>query len=238
MLDIERVLREDRLLRAFSGLNYKAFEELQLSFAVALEQLPAPARKQPRQRAVGGGRKAHLGSASEKLFFLLFYYKCYPTFDVAGVLFGVHRSRAHRWLLRWQPALETALGKKLALPERKLHSVEEFVEHFPQAKEVMIDGTERPIQPPQNSEQQRSHYSGKKKRHTRKHLAAVDQDKRVLVLSQARAGTIHDKRLLDKRNWLSASPMRFQLRLTWGFKDCKTSPSTLRSRTKNRGVVN
>lgn len=95
MLDIERVLGEDRLLRAFSGLNYKAFEELQLSFAMALEQLPTPAGKQPRQRAVGGGRKAHLGSASEKLFFVLFYDKCYPTFDVAGVLFGVHRSRVH-----------------------------------------------------------------------------------------------------------------------------------------------
>lgn len=110
MLDVERVLGEDRLLRAFSGLNYKAFEELQLSFAMALEQLAALAGKQPRHRAVGGGRKGHLGSGCEKLFFLLFDYKCYPTFDIAGVLFGVHRSRVHGWLLGWQPAL--SLGQK------------------------------------------------------------------------------------------------------------------------------
>ncbi|MEH2276463.1 MAG: NAD(P)H-binding protein, partial [Nostoc sp.] len=30
----------------------------------------------------------------DKLFFILFYFKCYPTFDVAGVLFDLHRSRA------------------------------------------------------------------------------------------------------------------------------------------------
>lgn len=217
MLDIERVLREDRLLRAFSGLNHKPFEELSHSFAIALEQLSAPAPRGPRQRAVGGGRKAHLSSPPTKLFFLLFYYKCYPTFDVAGVLFGVHRSRAHRWLLRWQPALETALGRKLALPERKLHSVEEFVGCFPQAKEVMIDGTERPIQRPQNSKERRSHYSGKKKRHTRKHLAAVDQDKRVLVLSQARAGTIHDKRLLDQEELALSIPDAIPIEVDLGF---------------------
>lgn len=52
----------------------------------------------------------------------------------------------------------------------------------------MIDGTERPIQRPQDPEQQKLNYSGKKRRHTSMHLAAVDQRQRVLVLSQAREG--------------------------------------------------
>ncbi|WP_251960459.1 transposase family protein [Nostoc commune] len=26
----------------------------------------------------------------------MFYFKCYPTFDVAGLLFDLHHSRAHR----------------------------------------------------------------------------------------------------------------------------------------------
>nr|WP_293103971.1 transposase family protein [Okeania sp. SIO2F4] len=33
----------------------------------------------------------------------MFYFKCYPTFDMAGVLFDLHRSRAHHWMLRLQP---------------------------------------------------------------------------------------------------------------------------------------
>ncbi|MBN3898729.1 MAG: transposase family protein [Nostoc sp. NOS(2021)] len=28
----------------------------------------------------------------DKLFFILFYFKCYPNFDVIGVLFDLHRS--------------------------------------------------------------------------------------------------------------------------------------------------
>lgn len=62
----------------------------------------------------------------------------------------------------------------------------------------MIDGTERPIARPKDAERQKEHYSGKKRRHTRKHLAAVDEGKRVLVLSEAREGKVHDKRLLDE----------------------------------------
>lgn len=134
MLDIERVLREDRLLRAFSGLNHQAFEELSYSFAIALEQLSAPAPRQPRQRAIEGGCKAHLSSASEKLFFLLFYYKCYPTFDVAGVLFGVHRSRAHRWLLVWQPALETGWAESWYCQSVNSTVLKSLLDTFPRPK--------------------------------------------------------------------------------------------------------
>ncbi|MEH2125242.1 helix-turn-helix domain-containing protein [Nostoc sp.] len=118
--------------------------------------------QKPRKRSVGGGRKPRLQRVEDKLFFILFYFKCYPTFDVAGVLFDLHRSRAHRWMLRLQPLLETVLGKKMVLPERKLESIEEFIARFPYAQEVMIDGTERLIQRPKDEEKQKSHYSGKK----------------------------------------------------------------------------
>ena len=115
--------------------------------------------QKPRLRARGGGRKARFLEASYKLFFILFYFKCYPTFDVAGVLFDLHRSRAHRWMLKLQLILEKSLGKKMALPERKLESIGEFITRFPSVKEVMIDGTERPIQRPKEQQKQKNHYS-------------------------------------------------------------------------------
>lgn len=71
---------------------------------------------------------------------------------------------------RLQRILETALGKKMALPERKLESMAQFLERFPEVKEVLLDGTERPVQRPKDSKKQKAHYSGKKKRHTRKHI--------------------------------------------------------------------
>jgi hypothetical protein len=90
------------------------------------------------------------------------------------------------------------LGQKMALPERHLESIEAFLSRFPGVQRVMIDGTERPIARPQDPEQQKQNYSGKKKRHTRKHLAAVDETKRILILSLAREGKLHDKRFHDE----------------------------------------
>lgn len=214
MLDIQRVLNQDRLLRALTGLNRKAFDELLRTFSPVYEQ---SCQTQPRQRAVGGGRKARLCGTQEKLFFILFYFKCYPTFDLAGIIFDLHRSQAHDWMHRLQPLLEATLGEKLVLPERKLDSLEAFLERFPGVKRVMIDGTERPIARPQNPEVQQANYSGKKKRHTRKHLAAVDETKRVLVLGKAREGKLHDKRLHDEEDIAQGVPDAIPIEVDLGF---------------------
>jgi hypothetical protein len=209
MLDIGRVLKQDRLLRALTGLNRKAFEELLAAFSRLYEHAR---QTQPRQRAVGGGRKARLLGTQEKLFFILFYFKCYPTFDLAGIIFDLHRSQAHEWMHRLQPLLEEALGKKMVLPERKLDSIEAFLERFPGVERVMVDGTERPIQRPQDPEAQTANYSGKKKRHTRKHLAAVDETKRVLILSKAREGNCMTNAFMMK------TILRVQFRMSFPLK--------------------
>ena len=52
------------------------------------------------------------------------------------------------------PILETALAQKQAIPERKMHSIEEFLAKFADVQEVIIDGTERPVQRPQDAKHQ------------------------------------------------------------------------------------
>lgn len=205
MLNLERILQQDRLIRAMTGLNRKAFEALLPSFTAAYERslFNDP---QGRQRAPGGGRKATLKTMAEKLFYILLYCKCYPTFDLLSVLFNFDRSCAHDWVHRLLPILETTLGCKQVLPVRKLSSLEEFIERFPDVKAVIVDGTERPVQRPQDSQRQKEHYSGKKKRHTRKHITGSTRKKRVIILTKARPGTIHDKRQLDEEELVSNIP--------------------------------
>ena len=58
MLDISRVLKEDRLLRALTGLNPKAFDELLEAFYVQLNLEAIATMQKQRLRAIGGGRKA------------------------------------------------------------------------------------------------------------------------------------------------------------------------------------
>jgi hypothetical protein len=136
---------------------------------------------------------------------------------LAGVLFGFDRSQAHDWTHRLMPVLETALGHEMVLPERQVNSVEAFIARFPDVKRVMIDGTERPMQRPQDPERQKANYSGKKKRHTRKHLAAVDEQKRILILSQAREGKVHDKRMLDEEDFVGGIPEAIPIDVDLGF---------------------
>jgi hypothetical protein len=216
MLNMYRALENDRLLRSLTGLNRKAFDELCEVFS-AVYQETLQSDPKPRKRARGGGRKARLQSMESKLFFILFYFKCYPTFDVLSFLFELERGRANRWMHRLQAILETALGKKMALPERKLESIEQFLERFPEVKEVILDGTERPVQRSQDATQQKEHYSGKKRRHTRKHITGSTRKKRVILLTKAQPGKIHDKRQLDEAKLVENIPDEVRVEGDLGF---------------------
>lgn len=55
MLNINRVLKKDRLLRAFTGLNRKAFDELLQAFENLINKEARSDRQKPRKRSVGGG---------------------------------------------------------------------------------------------------------------------------------------------------------------------------------------
>ena len=134
MLDLNRVFQNDRLMRALTGLNLAAFDQLLPSFSAAYTAAHPMSPK--RQRSPGAGRKANLKEMEDKLFFVLFNFKCYPTFDLAGIFFDFDRSQANRWLHRLQPILETALGEELVLPKRQLRSVAEFINCFPEAERV------------------------------------------------------------------------------------------------------
>jgi hypothetical protein len=205
MLNLEKILRQERLLRATTGLNRKAFEILLEKFTqVYLAE--AYNQKKPRKRKIGGGRKARLKTIKEKLFYILCYFKCYPTFDLAAVLFDVDRSQANRWVHRLQPILEKTLKEKKVLPLRKLRSLNEFIEHFPTVKKVIVDGTERPICRPKDSEKQKEYFSGKKKRHTSKNLAAVAKDKKILVLTPSTTGKTHDQKIQDQEDIIGGIP--------------------------------
>jgi hypothetical protein len=71
MLDIERILKQDRLIRAMTGLNSKAFNTLLPSFTEAYEKSLIKAEIK-RKRAMGGGRKATLREMQDKLFYIIY----------------------------------------------------------------------------------------------------------------------------------------------------------------------
>ena len=93
MLNIKRALKQDRLLRALTGLNLQAFEALLAAFALVYQEQQT--LRPRRQRDIGGGRKAKLFSPQEKLLFILFYFKNYPTFNLKEKLFNHNNSQTN-----------------------------------------------------------------------------------------------------------------------------------------------
>lgn len=191
MLNNKRAQSSDRLMKALTGLTIAEFERLLLEFSAGLKKAQAKAKKE-RERAVGGGRRHTLKTPTDKLFFILFYLKCYPTFDLAGLLFDVDRSQAQRWVKALLPVLETVLGWQAVLPQRRIGSIEEFIQRFPAATDVFIDGTERPVQRPQQAKAQQELYSGKQHEHTLKNLVVSDEDRHILCLTQTKPGARQD----------------------------------------------
>jgi hypothetical protein len=191
MLNIKRALRSDRLMKALTGMTIAEFERLLPIFTVGLKKAQVKAKKE-RKRAIGGGRRHTLKTPTDKLFFILFYLKCYPTFDLAGLLYGVDRAQAQRWVKVLLPVLEEVLGWQAVLPQRRIGTLEEFIQRFPAVKDVFIDGTERPVQRPQQAKAQRELYSGKQHEHTLKNLIVSDVAKRILCLTQTKPGARQD----------------------------------------------
>ena len=161
MFNMPRIIGNPRTFKALIGMSTGEFEELLITFTRILQE---HSLSKPRQRVVGGGRKGALGGCpARKLFFVLFYLKVYPTFDVLGALFSKPRGRSCEEIHRLTPLLEATLGRKLVLPERKIGSIEALRQRFCGIKDMILDGMERPIQRPRSSKRQRRHYSGKKK---------------------------------------------------------------------------
>jgi hypothetical protein len=181
-----------------------AFSQLLNDFGQAAEQSwhqQEGQRRQPRQRQRGGGRKPTLVRLEDKLVFILFYFKFYPTQEVQGFLFGMGQPQANEWVHRLTPWLNAGLGYEQQLPARQAADLEQLLAQCPEL-EFIIDGTERPIQRPKDPQRQREHYSGKKKRPTVKNIVVSEKrTKKVKGLGRTQPGQKHDKAASDEQDY-------------------------------------
>ena len=200
MINISKALKNNRILKSLTGLSIEKFKELVPYFETILNEENGKRikRDKNRQRKAGGGSKPRLDSSEAKLFYILFYVKVYPTFDLAGFIFDVNRSQTNRWMHKLLPILEKALDRKLVLPKRKIENIGEFLKSFPEVKDLFIDGTERRVQRSSDNKKQRLDYSGKKKAHTRKNLIVNDEKRRIILVTPTIKGSMHDKKIYDK----------------------------------------
>jgi hypothetical protein len=82
------------------------------------------------------------------------------------------------------------------LPARHGRALSEILASIPEVKEVLLDGTERPISRPEHKRRRDAHYSGRRRRTTVKNVL-VTAGRRVVLLTPTVPGRRHDKTEAD-----------------------------------------
>ena len=167
-------IRDDRQMKALTGLSQDQFDHLLLVFSdiyrtTQQHTYEAGVASGSRRRHPGGGSKGKLPTLAEKLQFVLYYYKTYPTFDVLGTQFAMARSKAHENLHKLSPILYDTLVHLDLMPYRELSTPEELKAALQGGDRLLIDATERAYHRSQDDATQREHDSGKKTAYVEKH---------------------------------------------------------------------
>jgi hypothetical protein len=160
-------IRDERQMKALTGLSQDQFDHLLPCFRAIYESTQHKTYAEgvasgTRRRKPGGGSKGKLPTMAEKLQFVLYYYKTYPTFDVLGTHFDMARSKAHENLHKLSPILYDTLVHLDLMPYRELSTPEELKAALQGGDRLLIDATERAYHRSQDEAKQREHYSGKK----------------------------------------------------------------------------
>ncbi|MFH1002229.1 MAG: transposase family protein [bacterium] len=159
-------------------------------------------QRMDRKNKVGQGRKYGLKTFENLLLLTLLYLRTTIGQDLLGLIFGIDPSTVRRVIKRMMPLLTDRFIPKTEITKwkRRTNNLDEFLKDYPELKDIIVDGTELPINRPKKG--QKKSYSGKKKRHTKKSQIIINKkDKLILGISPPEKGKIHDKKQFEKTGW-------------------------------------
>lgn len=152
-------LRSDRQWKSVTGLSKTKFEYLAELFKQEYKSLFGRSKQ---ENLAESPKTSQIETEEDLLFLLLFSLKTGMTEDVLGLVFGIERSTFSKNRAVALRVLSSALYKLNVMPKREFASLEEFEKHLEGYPEIIIDGTEHRVQRPENQEDQKDCYSGKK----------------------------------------------------------------------------
>jgi hypothetical protein len=194
MLSYERLSRTPGIFRSFTGLVVSEFDEVYDALESEYDDYERERlSREKRKNEIGGGRPFKL-ELQDRLLMLLVYYRLYVTSTLLGFLFDLD----HSTVLRDTRILEPLVSKALPLPKkmqkltRRLRTIDEVEEFFPGFK-AFIDSTEQEIpRPKKDTKKRKTHYSGKKRKHTVKTQLTVNSNGLIFQKTNHARGRRHD----------------------------------------------
>jgi len=195
MVTYDKLKQKPRAFRSLTGMSISEFGALYRKLIPVWAKSERDRLSRPdRKRAVGGGHPYHL-RLKERLLMMVVWLRLYLSTEALGFFFDVDKSTASRNTRRLLPCLRLLGNETLGWPEPSKRgegkSIEQALRDYPDLLAI-IDATEQAVERPSDNEQQKVHYSGKKKRHTRKTQIIVNEKGVIRDVSASTPGSVHD----------------------------------------------
>jgi IS5 family transposase len=195
MITYQELSQKPRIFKSLTGTTVEEFNELATkTYPVWQKQENDRLNRPNRVRAIGGGRKYELKFQAQLLMTLV-WLRLYLNTEALGYFFGVDKatvSRNSRRILKALRAVgESTLGWPKPPKRGEGKSIDEALATYPDLWAI-VDATEQAVRRSSDDETQREHYSGKKKKHTRKTQIIVNEHGEIRHLSPSTPGKTHD----------------------------------------------
>lgn len=195
MITYENLSRDKSAFKALTGITVDEFANLYSKVEPAWVEAENQRLSRPdRERAIGAGGDYKL-TLETRLVMVLFWLRLYLTMTAISYFFGVDKATVSRNLGRFLPVLRQISDPEFEWPEPPSRgqgkSIERALRDYPELFAI-VDATEQSVQRSQDNEKQRAHYSGKKKRHTRKTAIVVNEQGEIRAITPSTPGSVHD----------------------------------------------
>jgi len=157
----DKVRRNAVQLQSLTGFTVVEFEAFLPTFKYHWDEYHThfTMKGTPRVRLSYNRKTSQLPLISDKLLFILSYLKNNPLQEYHGATYGMTQPQCNVWVHLLSEILRKTLKTLGELPERNHLRVQYLLD---QCEDIFLDGTERPIERPQDEDRQKSCYSGKK----------------------------------------------------------------------------
>jgi hypothetical protein len=209
LLTFDRLRAKPTIFKTFTGVSVSEFETLLTRSTPLWVECEQQRLTRPnRQRALGGGCKPKFG-LRDQLLVTLVWLRLYLGTETLGFLFGIDKATVSRYTRAILPVLrqvgDSTLGWLEAPKRGQSQDLATARATYPDLFAI-VDATEQPVERSQDAEQQKQHYSGKKKRHTRKVQIIVNEHGVVREVSDSVPGAVHDRELFRQAGAAAAIP--------------------------------
>src|SRR3954465_938251 len=161
MLSYDGVKSNRQQFLSLTGMEVEVFDELHQAYQKQWDKYikEYTVAGEKRTRAHRQRSDGVLEQTEDQLLFVLHYLKSNSIQEHHAAIYSMRQSQCNMWLHLLLRLLHQTLTALKQLPERDATRLNKTLKGL---REVFIDGTERDIDRPQDSEEQRKYYSGKK----------------------------------------------------------------------------